>query len=129
MATQAVKQETGEFFDPVMTKYNKKTHIRWILSHVFAYKKLLALFMLFSTLSIAINTINPIITGNMLITAIYAKDWEGVKLYALIILGLTVVMGFVDFGASVVIEITSQKWKKLSPTLKSLSFFLNSKAF
>ena len=112
MASQTTHLETGEFFDPIMVKYNKKTHIKWILSHVFAYKKLLALFMLFATISIAINTINPIITGRYLIDAIYAKNWEGVKYYALIILGLTVLMGFVDFGASVVIEITSQKLER-----------------
>ena len=112
MATQTTHLETGEFFDPIMVKYNKKTHIKWILSHVFAYKKLLALFMLFATISIAINTINPIITGRYLIDAIYAKNWEGVKNYALIILGLAVLMGFIDFGTSVVIEITSQKLER-----------------
>ncbi len=112
LSTQTTNLDTGEFFDPVMVKYNKKTHIKWILSHIFAYKKLLALFMLFATISIAINTINPIITGRYLIDAIYAKNWQGVKNYALIILGLTVLMGFVDFGASVVIEITSQKLER-----------------
>lgn len=112
MSSESATQQIGEFFNPVMIKFNKRTHIKWILSHVLAHKGLLFLFMTFSSLSIAINTINPIITGNYLIAEIYAKNWEGVKNYALLILGLTILMGITDFGASVVIEITSQRLER-----------------
>jgi len=100
---------SGEFFDPVMTKYDKRSHIRWILSHITAYKGLLVAFFILSTVSTAINTINPILMGTYLVDDIIASNWERVRFFAFIILALTIINGLVGFANSIVIEVASQK--------------------
>ena len=100
---------SGEFFDPVMEKYDKRSHMRWILSHITAYKGMLVAFVILSTVSIAITTINPILMVNILVNERIASNWSQVRLFAFIILGLTILNGLVGFANSIVIELTSQK--------------------
>ena len=100
---------SGEFYDPIMSKYSKKNHIRWILSHITAYKGLLIAFFALSTLSIAISTINPILMGTYLVNEIIASNWSQVRIFAFIILALTILNGLIGFANSIVIEIASQK--------------------
>ncbi|MCG3222363.1 MAG: ABC transporter ATP-binding protein [Candidatus Heimdallarchaeota archaeon] len=100
---------SGEFFDPVMAKYDKRSHLRWVLSHITAYKGLLVAFVILSTVSIAISTINPILMGNNLVNEIIASNWSQVRLFAFIILSLTILNGLVGFANSIVIEVASQK--------------------
>ncbi|NPD87532.1 MAG: ABC transporter ATP-binding protein [Asgard group archaeon] len=100
---------SGEFFDPIMAKYDKRSHFRWILSHITAYKGLLVAFIILSTASTAISTINPILMGNNLVNEIIASNWSQVRFFAFIILGLTIINGLVGFANSIVIEVASQK--------------------
>jgi len=100
---------TGEFFDPIMQRFNKKSPVKWIFSHMLAYKTLLVLFVILSLIGIAINTINPILMGDQLINRIKSSDWEGVKSIAFIILGLTIIRAIIGFVNSIIIEIASQK--------------------
>ncbi|MHA1872906.1 MAG: hypothetical protein ACTSVB_02220, partial [Candidatus Heimdallarchaeaceae archaeon] len=63
MKIQTENDIRGEFFNPIMDKFNKKTHLKWILSHLFAHKKLVFSFLLFSTMSALIAAIIPVLTG------------------------------------------------------------------
>ncbi|NIQ05016.1 MAG: ABC transporter ATP-binding protein [Candidatus Korarchaeota archaeon] len=101
----------GEFYHPVMEDFNKESHIKWILSHIFRYKWLLALFFIISTLYLAISAITPLFLGQLtdVILGGGVNRWLQVKSLALLILVLTVVSGLFSFGASIIIEITAQK--------------------
>ncbi len=101
---------TGEFYDPVMDRYSKKSHLRWILSHVLVHKKMLLLFFLAATISAAIGTITPLLMGD-LINEIIADNssWNVIQRLAYIILILTISGGIASFGSSLIIEIMSQK--------------------
>ncbi|MHA1115119.1 MAG: ABC transporter ATP-binding protein [Candidatus Heimdallarchaeaceae archaeon] len=102
----------GEFYDPVMDKFNKKTHFRWILSHLFAHKRLVFSFLLFSTMSAGIAAIIPVLTGNVVNGILEKENWEIIKKTALIILFLTIISGIVRFFSGLIIEIVSQRLEK-----------------
>lgn len=101
---------TGEFYDPVMDRYSKKSHLKWVFSHVLAHKKMLLLFFLAATISAAIGTITPLLMGD-LINEIIADNssWNVIQRLAYIILILTITGGIASFGSSLIIEIMSQK--------------------
>ncbi|MCG3260424.1 MAG: ABC transporter ATP-binding protein, partial [Candidatus Heimdallarchaeota archaeon] len=101
---------TGEFFDPVMVKYSKKSHLKWVISHVLAHKGMIALFFLFATISAAIAAISPVILGK-LITEILDPFgiWDRITFFAFIILILTIISGIASFASGLIIEITSQR--------------------
>jgi len=58
--------KTGEFYDQVMDKFSKKTHLKWVFSHVFAHKGLISLFFIFATISAAIGAITPLVLGKLI---------------------------------------------------------------
>lgn len=101
---------TGEFFDPVMVKYSKKSHFKWVISHVLVHKGMLALFFLFATISAAIAAISPVILGK-LITEILDPFgiWDQITFFAFIILILTITSGIASFASGLIIEVTSQR--------------------
>ena len=102
--------KTGEFYDQIMDKFSKKSHLKWVFSHVFAHKGMISLFFIFATISAAIGAITPLVLGN-LINEILAPlgTWEKITNLAFIILILTIVSGLASFASSLIIEITSQR--------------------
>ncbi|MCG3215576.1 MAG: ABC transporter ATP-binding protein [Candidatus Heimdallarchaeota archaeon] len=110
MTENQINHITGEFYDPVMDKYSKKSHLKWVLSHVLAHKTNIALFFLFATVNSAIAAITPLLLGD-LINEILATSgiWERITNLAFIILILTVVSGLAGFASGIIIEITSQR--------------------
>ena len=101
---------TGEFFDPVMVKYNKKSHLKWVISHVLAHKGMIALFFLFATISAAIAAISPVILGKLISEILDPFGiWEQITFFAFIILILTIVSGVASFASGLIIEVTSQR--------------------
>ncbi len=100
---------TGEFYHPVMDKFNKKTNFRWVISHILAHKKLVTSFVLFSTFSALVVAVNPILTGKLINAILYSKNWTVVKTIALIMVALTITRGFLSFGSGFIIELVSQR--------------------
>ncbi|UJG44629.1 MAG: ABC transporter ATP-binding protein/permease [Candidatus Heimdallarchaeum endolithica] len=112
MKIQTENDIRGEFYNPIMDKFNKKTHFKWILSHLFAHKKLVFSFLLFSTMSALIAAIIPVLTGNVVNAILEKENWEIIKKTALIILFLTIISGIVRFFSGLIIEIVSQRLEK-----------------
>jgi len=110
MTENIVDHITGEFYDPVMDKYSKKSHLKWVLSHVLAHKKMITIFFVFATISAAIGAITPLLLGD-LINEILATSgtWERITNLAFIILILSIVSGVASFASGLIIEVTSQR--------------------
>ncbi|RLE45415.1 ABC transporter ATP-binding protein [Candidatus Woesearchaeota archaeon] len=102
---------TGEFYDPIMIRFDKRSNVRWILSHILAHKGLIFSFIGLSIVALAMNTINPIIAGEIF-NVIEVKDWTRVKFLAFILLALTIVSGILRFIAGLIIEIASQRLER-----------------
>ena len=125
----------GEFYTPIMERFNKKDHLRWILSHVTSQKGLLIAFFLLATTTTAISTINAILTGQYLINQIVARNWPTVRKLAYIILALTITSGILSFFSGLIIEIASQRLERdirdeyyASMLSKSMTFHDETKA-
>ncbi|MHA1303962.1 MAG: ABC transporter ATP-binding protein [Candidatus Heimdallarchaeaceae archaeon] len=106
------RQQIGEFHDKVMDRFNKKTHLRWIISHLVAHKGLVISFFVLSTISAIIVAVNPILIGGLINAILEEKNWEKVKKIALIILSLTIFRGFISFGSGLFIELVSQRLER-----------------
>ncbi len=101
---------TGEFYDQVMDKYSKKSHLKWVFSHVLAHKGMIAIFFLFATTSAGIGAISPLILGNLITEILQPSGtWERITYLAFILLILTIVSGFASFASGLIIEVTSQR--------------------
>ncbi len=104
---------TGEFHDFVMEKYNKKSQFKWVLSHILAHKGMIALFLLFATISAGIGAITPVILGKLIDEILSPSGtWAKITNLAFILLILTIVSGLASFSSGLIIEITSQKVEK-----------------
>lgn len=104
---------TGEFYDTIMDKYSKKSHFKWVFSHVLDHKGLLALFLLFATISSGIGAISPLILGELINEILLPSgSLERLTYLAFILLILTIVSGLASFASGLLIEITSQKVEK-----------------
>jgi ATP-binding cassette subfamily B protein len=101
---------TGEFFDPVMAKYSKKSHFKWVFSHVLAHKGMITLFFIFATISAAIGAITPVILGKLINEILSPFGiWEKITYFAFILLILTIISGLASFASGLIIEVTSQR--------------------
>ncbi|MHA1197810.1 MAG: ABC transporter ATP-binding protein [Candidatus Heimdallarchaeaceae archaeon] len=101
---------TGEFYDPIMDKYSKKSHLKWVFSHVLAHKGMIAIFLLFATISAGIGAISPLILGNLINEILMPSGtWEQITYLAFILLILTIVSGLGSFASGLIIEVTSQR--------------------
>ncbi len=103
-------QVNGEFHDPVMHKFSKTTHLRWVLSHVFVYKKLLSIFIISTIANTSTYVITPILIGDIFNELLAANSqWIVIRNLAIIILLINIFYGITSFISGLIIEITSQK--------------------
>ncbi len=108
--TESVNHITGEFYDPVMDKYSKKSHLKWVFSHVLAHKGMIGIFFIFATITAAIGAITPLLLGNLFNEILATSGtWERITNLAFIILILSVVSGLASFASGLIIEVTSQR--------------------
>ncbi|OLS31886.1 MAG: putative ABC transporter ATP-binding protein [Candidatus Heimdallarchaeota archaeon AB_125] len=101
---------TGEFFDPIMVKYSKKSHFKWVFSHVLAHKGMITLFFLFATFTAVIGAATPVILGKLINEILSPSGiWDKITYFAFILLILTIISGLASFASGLIIEVTSQK--------------------
>ncbi len=111
----------AEFYDPVMDRFSKESHLRWMISHIGVHKGLMFAFFFVATINIIIGVINPLLYGEVassivslgraddLLPLDSLKIWNEVKLYAFIILILTIISGLTSLFTGYLIEIASQR--------------------
>lgn len=107
-------QESSEFSVADQFRSDKRSPLRWVISHLFHLKGWMIVFLVTGVLTEVINGLVPIYTGNAFDVVTGGGDGRRTELgrIALLLLGIVIVRGLVDFAARFAIEIIAKRLER-----------------
>ncbi len=104
---------TGEFAVEGELKFDRRTPLRWIVSHLLRYPLLLVAFTLCAVLATALTSAIPSETGRAFDLVLSgAAGVQDVLRVALLILGMTVLRGLLELATSFSVETLGQRLER-----------------
>ncbi len=102
----------GEFFLAGAPTYDRRSPLRWVVSHLLRYWHYFVFFFVASVLASVLFAVVPRVIGVVFDLVLEGTDPSRLFALALALLGITMVRGLLDLGGSLAIETLAQRLER-----------------